>query len=175
MQGSVFLGDAATKRKYIYAARDRMDETFDRIRAVRDERFKYIRNYYPELPYAQHILYMDEMPTMKVWRKHAAEGKLKGPQANFFAATKPKEELYDTANDPHEVKNLADDPAHEAKLKELRAAHEQWVEQTKDLGAVPEDELIRRGLVVDRISKEYADRIKNHPPGSKASTLPPKQ
>ena len=41
------------ERKYVFAARDRMDETFDRIRAVRDKRFKYIRNFYPELPYAQ--------------------------------------------------------------------------------------------------------------------------
>ena len=43
-----------------------MDETFDRIRTVRDKRFKYIRNYHPELPYAQYIHYMDEMPTMQV-------------------------------------------------------------------------------------------------------------
>ena len=46
--------------------------------------------------------------------------------------------------------------------------------ETKDLGEVPEDELIKRGLVEDRLSTEYADRIKQHPPGSKASNLPPK-
>jgi N-sulfoglucosamine sulfohydrolase len=175
MQGQLVLGEGAKPRKYVFAARDRMDETFDRTRSVRDDRFKYIRNYYPELPYAQHILYMDEMPTMKVWRQWAAEGKLKGPQALFFAPTKPKEELYDTQADPHEVHNLADDPAHADKLKELRAALDQWVKETKDLGEIPEDELIRRGLVVDRLSTEYAERIKQHPPGSKASNLPPKR
>jgi N-sulfoglucosamine sulfohydrolase len=175
MQGQVFLGEGVNERKYVFAARDRMDETFDRIRAVRDKRYKYIRNYYPELPYAQHILYMDEMPTMQVWRKWAAEGKLTGPQALFFAPAKPKEELYDTETDPHEIKNLADDPARVDKLKELRAALDRWVQETKDLGEVPEDELIRRGLVEDRLSKEYADRIKQHPPGSKASNLPPKK
>jgi N-sulfoglucosamine sulfohydrolase len=175
MQGQVFLGETAKTRKYVFAARDRMDETFDRIRAVRDERFKYIRNYYPELPYAQHILYMDEMPTMRVWRKWAAEGKLTGPQKNFFAPTKPAEELYDTHADPHEVNNLAGDPTHANKLKELRAALDQWVKDTKDLGDVPEDELIRRGLVEDRLTTEYAARLKQHPPGSKASNLPPKR
>ncbi|HKA07046.1 MAG TPA: sulfatase/phosphatase domain-containing protein, partial [Gemmataceae bacterium] len=176
MQGHRFLGGGLReRRKYIFAARDRMDETFDRIRAARDQRFKYIRNYYPELPYAQHILYMDEMPTMQVWRKWAAEGKLTGPQKLFFAPTKPKEELYDTQTDPHEIKNLADAPAYADKLKELRGALEKWVTDTKDLGEFPEDELIRRGLVVDRISTEYADRIKQHPAGSKASTLPPKK
>ena len=52
----------------MFAARDRMDETYDRIRTVRDERYRYVRNYHPELPYAQYINYMDEMPTMQVWR-----------------------------------------------------------------------------------------------------------
>ncbi|HEX3149412.1 MAG TPA: sulfatase [Gemmataceae bacterium] len=174
MQGQVFLGESAKRQKYVFAARDRMDETFDRIRTVRDERYRYIRNYYPQLPYAQHILYMDEMPTMQVWRKWAAEGKLKGPQANFFAATKPKEELYDTCSDPHEVRNLASDAAHADKLKELRTVLDRWVTDTKDLGEVPEDELIKCGRVVDRLTTEYAERIKQHPPGSKASNLPPR-
>jgi N-sulfoglucosamine sulfohydrolase len=175
MQGQVFLGENAKPRKYVFGARDRMDETFDRIRTVRDERFRYIRNYYPELPYAQHVLYMDEMPTMRVWRQWAADGKLAGAQKLFFAATKPPEELYDTRADPHEIKNLADDPAHADKLKELRAALDQWVKDTKDLGEVPEDVLIKRGLVEDRLSTEYAARVKQHPPDSKASNLPPKR
>src|SRR5262249_34254237 len=47
MQGRNFLSDSVMKkRQYVFGARDRMDETFDRIRAVRDKRFKYIRNYY---------------------------------------------------------------------------------------------------------------------------------
>jgi len=112
---------------------------------------------------------------MKVWRQLAEEGKLTGPQKLFFAPTKPKEELYDTEADPHEIKNLADDPTYAEKLKELRGALEQWVQETEDLGKVPEDELVRRGLVADRISTEYAERIKQHPPGSKASPLPPKK
>jgi arylsulfatase A-like enzyme len=173
MQGRTCLGDGVKERQYVFGARDRMDETFDRIRAVRDKEFKYIRNYYPQLPYAQQILYMDEMPTMQVWRKLASEDKLTGPQKLFFAATKPKEELYDTDADPHEINNLANDPKYADKLKELRAALDKWVEDTKDLGAVPESELIKRGLVVDRISTEYAERIKQHPAGSKASPLPP--
>lgn len=175
MQGRNFLGEGVKDREYIYAARDRMDETFDRIRAVRDRRFKYIRNYYPELPYAQTILYMDEMPTMQVWRRLHAEGKLTGPQKLFFAETKPKEELYDCEADPHEIKNLAENALHAPILKELRGVLDKWVKETNDLGEVAETELIKRGLVQDRISTEYAERIKKHPPGSKASTLAPKK
>jgi N-sulfoglucosamine sulfohydrolase len=143
LQGQAFLGPkkAATPRAYVYAARDRMDETLDIIRAVRDKRYKYIRNYRPDLPYAQDIAYMNEMPTMKEWRRLAAAGKLEGPQRIFFEPAKPVEELYDTEADPHEIHNLASDPAHAAALVRLRAAHETWRRDTEDLGLIPEAEL----------------------------------
>lgn len=145
MQGRPFLGDQkATPREYIYASRDRMDEAYDLIRAVRDKRYKYLRNYMPEVTYAQHINYMDEMPTMKEWRRLHAEGKLEGPQKIFFSETKPVEELYDTQADPHEVNNLADSPEHQEILLRLRAEHERWRRDTNDLGLIPEPELMER-------------------------------
>lgn len=157
-QGQPFLGpEQAAPRKYVYAARDRMDETYDRIRSVRDTRFRYIRNFHPELPYAQRIAYMEEMPTMQVWRKWNAEGRLNPPQKLFFAPTKPSEELYDTQADPHEVVNLADNPEHKMKLEELRAELDRWMKDTGDLGATPEAELVRRGLVRD-VSAQYEQR-----------------
>ncbi|HND52777.1 MAG TPA: sulfatase-like hydrolase/transferase, partial [Pirellulaceae bacterium] len=131
-------------RDYVYAARDRMDEAYDVIRAVRGVRFKYIRNYQPETPYSQPISYMDEMPTMREWRRLAAAGQLVGPQRLFFQPTKPLEELYDTDVDPHEINNLADDPTHRATLERMRAAHEAWMRDTRDLGLVSESELNER-------------------------------
>ena len=157
MQGIVFLGTNAQTRQYVYAARDRMDETFDRIRAVRDSRFRYIRNFHPELPYAQRIAYGEEMPTMQAWRKLNAEGKLTGAQKLFFAPVKPREELYDTVSDPDEVNNLASQPRHQEKLKELRGALDRWIVETHDLGEFSERELIQRGLVADKLT-EYEKR-----------------
>jgi len=158
LQGQIFLGpDAVPERKYVFAHRDRMDETYDRIRAVRDKRFKYIRNYHPELPYAQRIAYMEEMPTLQVWRRLNADGKLSGPSKLFFAPVKPPEELYDLEADPHEINNLAGVSQYEKKLNELRNALDDWIKKTKDLGAVPETELIARGLVADRLA-EYKIR-----------------
>ena len=120
MQGQVFLGPAkAPARKYAFSGRDRMDETYDRIRSVRNERFRYIRNFNPELPYAQYINYMDEMPIMKVWRQWAFAGRLNDVQKAFFARTKPAEELYDLEKDPYETKNLAASPEHAGVLNEL--------------------------------------------------------
>jgi uncharacterized sulfatase len=159
LPGRVFLGPAAgPPRRHVFAARDRMDETYDRIRCVRTERWKYIRNYHPELPYAQKVAYMELMPTMRAWRGLAAAGALSGPPALFFAPRKPPEELYDLAADPHEVRNLAGAPEHAAARAELRQALDGWIAETGDLGAVPETELIRRGLVADKLA-EYRNRV----------------
>jgi N-sulfoglucosamine sulfohydrolase len=159
-QGQVFLGPkAAPERKYVFAARDRMDEAPDRIRAVRSKDYKYIRNFRPELPYAQRIDYMELMPTMRVWRQMNYDGKLNATQRLFFAATKPAEELYDVNADPHEIRNLATDTRFTPVLREMRATLDQWMTDTRDLGAMPEEELIRRGLVADKLP-EYNARVK---------------
>ncbi len=145
IQGRAFLGPAAAPpRDYIFAARDRMDEAYDTIRAVRDKRYKYIRNFQPGKPYAQHIAYMEEMPTMREMRWQHKRRKLKGPQEIYFLPEKPEEELYDTQADPHEVKNLAGDAKHADALKRMRARLDKWQEETGDLGLTPEAELWER-------------------------------
>jgi N-sulfoglucosamine sulfohydrolase len=160
MQGQIILGPKqAPQRQYIFAARDRMDETYDRIRTVRDKHCQYVRNFEPALPYAQRIAYCELMPTMKVWRRLHAEGKLNAVQDLFFAATKPREELYDVDTDPDEVHNLAANPKYKDKLAQMRAALDRWMEETKDLGAIPERELIKRGLVADRLAEYEKRRI----------------
>ena len=170
MPGRVILGDKAQSApKYVYSARDRMDESYDRIRSVRGERYRYIRNYHPELPYAQWINYMDEMPIMRTWRRLAFEENLNETQKLFMSRTKPNEELYDTQADPHEIKNLGESKDHQPVIKEMRAALDRWIQETKDLGEVTERELIKRGVVKDLLSKEYEARIKLHP---KTSPVP---
>ena len=142
MQGGAFLGDAATPaRDYVYAGRDRMDERYDIIRAVRDKRFKYIRNYEPGRPYAQFLEYCEGWAVMRDMRRVQAAGELKGPETLFFRETKPLEELYDVAADPHEIGNLAESPEHQAVLARMRKAIDDWMRDIKDLGLVPEMEL----------------------------------
>ncbi len=147
MQGKPFLGArAAAPREYVFGFRDRMDERTDLIRSVRDARYKYIRNYIPQLPWfgSQHISYMDEMPTMRAWQRLADQGKLTGASAIFMASSKPTEELYDTRDDPFEVHNLADAPEHRDTLRRLREAHRAWQEEIIDLGLLPEADLRTR-------------------------------
>jgi uncharacterized sulfatase len=157
LQGQDFFAASRRRRRHVFAARDRMDETYDRIRAVRGDRFKYIRNFHPELPYAQRIAYAELMPTLQLWRRYDALGRLVHAQRHFFAARKPEEELYDTANDEYEVNNLAGSPEHQAVLRDLRGALDRWMRETNDLGAVPETELVRRELVKD-MTEQYRAR-----------------
>lgn len=144
MQGSAFLGKHAGKpRNHIYAARDRMDERYDIIRAVRDNRYKYIRNYEPNLPYDQYLSYCESWPIMQELRRVEAAGGLNDAQKLFFRDKKPIEEFFDTQNDPYEMNNLVDSPEHRTQLDQLRAAMDEWLDEANDLGFVPETELNR--------------------------------
>jgi len=145
MQGQAFLGPqkSATPRKYSFAARDRMDSEYDRVRAVTDGEFKYIRNYMPEKPNYQNVKYRLQNPLMIHLLELNSKGLLNANQARWFAPTKPAEELYDTKTDPWEFKNLIGNPLYEEKLRELRNAHENWVLTYGDLGALVEMDMVR--------------------------------
>lgn len=121
-----------------------MDEAPDRIRAVRDKRFKYIRNYRTDTPYGQSIAYRNQLATMQEMFRLEDEGALGPPADWYFRQTKPVEELYDIEADPFELENLAKRPEHREVLERMRAAHEAWVVETGDLGEVPEDDLAGR-------------------------------
>jgi len=147
MQGHAFLGPRAGKgRQYVYAIRDRMAERYDTVRVVRDAKYQYIRNFRPHLTWSQYVSYTEQMPTMKAWRRLAEAGKLKGAPARYFAATKPVEELYDTAADPHQIHNLAADARHKQALERLRGECLAWMKRTGDLGLLPEYEAHKRAV-----------------------------
>lgn len=140
MQGRDTLAPDYQPRAATYSARDRADETVDRIRSVRTERWKYIRNFLPQRPYLQPNAYKDGKPCLIALRAADAAGQLDNVQRLLFAKTRSPEELYDLDADPWEVRNLAADPAHAKTLQELRAKLDRWMEQTNDQGRTPEPE-----------------------------------
>jgi N-sulfoglucosamine sulfohydrolase len=146
MQGQAFLGNQKTKdREYIYAARDRMDGQYDMVRAVRDKKYKYIRNYKPEQPVYQDIEFRKNgVNTMKELIRLRDLGQLNETQMIWFRPTKPLEELYDCEADPHEINNLAANPEYRDILKELRKAHLAWMDDIGDLGQLSEKEMVWR-------------------------------
>jgi arylsulfatase A-like enzyme len=142
VQGRAFLGDNLTApRRYVYGARDRMDERYDIIRAIRDKRYRYIRNFEPLKPYYQYMNTPEKGATMKEIRRIEASGDLSPVMALFSSAGKPVEELYDVQNDPHEVNNLASERAMGEKIAELRAALAAWQNEIGDIGLIPEAEI----------------------------------
>ena len=142
MNGKAFLGKYEdSPRDYIYAASDRYDEATDAIRAVRDKRYLYVRNYLPELPMYLHVAYRDQMALMQELYRLRDEGKLTPTQALWFAASKQKEELYDTETDPYQIHNIIDDPKLQAIKAELSLALDNWIKSTGDLNLIPESEL----------------------------------
>ncbi len=79
LQGRVFIGPkAAPPPEFVFGARDRMDIEYDMMRSARDERFLYIRNFAPELPYAGHIIYRNQSAIMQEWFRLQAERALTG-------------------------------------------------------------------------------------------------
>jgi N-sulfoglucosamine sulfohydrolase len=138
--GQPLFGDKAGKpRQHVFGARDRCDMTMDRIRTVRNERFRYIHNFMPESPYTQWNQYIEQSyPTLGVMKKLYGEGKLNATQSLFMAPRKPSEELYDLSVDPYEVNNLAASKQHQATLLDLRARVDRWIWETDDQGRFPE-------------------------------------
>lgn len=145
MHGRNFLGPRRDpEREYVFATRDRYDESYDKMRSVRDARYRYVANYYPELEREVWLPYRDLHPAMReIWRR-AAAGTLTGAQKWFEPGPRPAEELYDTEADPHETVNLATDPARQSDLRRLRGALAAWQAKCDPYFDVPEAEMVRR-------------------------------
>lgn len=123
--------------RFTYAFRDRMDEGYDLGRAVIGPRFRYIRNYRPEIPAGQRLDYLWRMASTREWERLYRTGALEPIQKAFFLP-RPPEMLFDVAADPDCVRDLATDPAYRVVLEEMRAANRAHLLATRDLGFMPE-------------------------------------
>ncbi|MAS95949.1 MAG: arylsulfatase [Verrucomicrobiales bacterium] len=153
MQGkAIYTIDGPVHPDGIFAARDRCGDAPDRIRCVRTEDFKYIRNFHPELSYSQHSGYKKlQYPALTLMAVMNEQGRLKGRQAEWFADSRPAEELYDLKADPNELNNLADDPKYAETKADLSARLDEWIKETGDQGAEPEgDEDYMKALMDEK-------------------------
>jgi hypothetical protein len=143
MDGSAFLGThlRSTEPQYVFGAADRFDELTDQIRSVRDDQFKYIKYFMPEKPMYLDVAYRNQMPIMQELLKLREANQLTEEQALWFRPQKPIEELFKISEDPHELNNLAENPAYRNKLLELRQACQNWINSADDTGMKPETEL----------------------------------
>lgn len=141
MQGRPFLGSkrvepAADEMEFLFA--DRFDELYGMRRGLTDGKWKYIRNFNPDLPTAPYSFYQFGQPGWVAYQKAWENGTLSGIHKALWEAPGTSEQLYDLAADPWEIQNLAADPAHAQKLAALRERLKATMKQIKDTGLVPE-------------------------------------
>lgn len=144
MTGRPFLGDhRATRPRYAFCSRNRIDPTLACSRSITDGRYLYTRNFLPgpEYPFMK---YFDVADISRLLRQANADGELSEIQGRMFQPGQ-HEVLYDLAADPWELENLATHPGHAARVKALREALYQHIVEVKDVMMYPEYELALSG------------------------------
>lgn len=145
IDGRAFLGKGVSanevdERQEALGYADRFDEKVDFVRTLRKGDFEYIRNYQPFNFDGLQNNYRYKMLAYREWRDLFREGKLNRIQAEFFR-TRPVEQLFHVVDDPHEVRNLADDPKYADVLKEMRDSLSGQLKRLPDLSFLPESVL----------------------------------
>jgi len=132
-----------SEREYVFASRDRIDAILDRQRSVRSGRYRYIRSWHPDLAEGHELAFRDNIPMVREMRDLFEAGQLNKDQARWFEPA-GEERLYDLERDPHELKDLAQDPAHGSVLQRLRKALDEYRAKTGDLSSITETEMVDR-------------------------------
>ena len=123
-------------RDAVFAARDRCDETVERLRSVRTDRFLYIRNFHPQRPHLQPNAYKDGKAIVQTLRTAHAAGTLSAvSESLLFSPTRPAEELYEYAIDRWQITNLANHADFQDQLGSHRHRLDQWMIATQDKGS----------------------------------------
>jgi len=147
LQGRDFLNlKKSDERPYNVSYRNRIDSSCEVIRSVRDDRYLYIRNFYPQKGwrYSPYMAYCS--PYFMVPNELDVKAEF-GPkdQVNrknaFYMPIKPIEELYDLVEDPDQMNNLAEGIEHMATIELMRARLKNWIQVNRDGGLMMEQEL----------------------------------
>ena len=136
MTARPFIGlDKVKSRKYIRTARDIWDEIDECSRGIRTEKFSYIINHMPQVPWDAQQGYLDlNRPAVHVMRSLMSKRKLSAAESVFLQNKKPQEELYDLQKDPHQLNNLAANPEYKEVLEDMRLKEKEWLSKNKDYG-----------------------------------------
>ena len=150
-------------REYVRSARDVWDEIDDCSRSIVANGFKYIVNHMAEIPWDAGQAYLDlNRPALHVMRRLDREGRLSEEERIFLQPRKPVEELYDLGSDPHEMRNLANDPVYSKTLERMRGYEADWLENHRDqgledLGKRQVEKVLKAHLVRDALKKDYPE------------------
>ena len=150
VDGRPFLGkdisaEAVDRRDEAFGYADRFDEKYDFVRTLRKGRFEYVRSYQPFNFDGLQNNYRYKMLAYTEWRELYRAGKLSGAQRHFFERRAP-EALYDIVADPHETKDLSEDPQFAEVVTDMRKRLVQRVKAMPDLSFYPESHLVEAAM-----------------------------
>lgn len=132
-EGQDLFGADFKERSFVGSQKDRLDHTIDRVRTIRTDRFRYVRNYKLDRIFLQ-PQYRDKKNYTQNMHQLYREGKLSARHREIYFGERPAEELYDVSVDPHMMKNLVADPGFADQLKQHRETMKGWLAKG-DLGA----------------------------------------
>lgn len=136
LEGKDLFATDYEPQQFVIGARDRCGIAVDRIRSVRSDNFRYIRNFLTDRAFYQ-PQYRDKHATIVNLRKLYKNSELTPLQAGYHhEAGRAAEELYDLASDPDQINNLVNDPKFESELEAHRKILAEWMANTKDKGQV---------------------------------------
>jgi N-sulfoglucosamine sulfohydrolase len=155
MQGRAFLGESVQPAAPVALAyKDRMDERIDSGRSISDGRYRYTLNLMPHRPHGVHLWYPFAMQqNWRDWRAEWEAGRCDETRSAFWQP-KAYEELYDTREDPWEIRNLVSDPSHLDRLLEMRRQLDQQLVAISDISLMPES--LRDELAGEMAPYEFA-------------------
>ncbi|MEX0321323.1 MAG: sulfatase [Puniceicoccaceae bacterium] len=125
-EGRPLFGKNAEPRNAVFSAKDRLDNTIDRARTVRTDKFRYNRNYLLDRNLLQ-PQYRDNRPFTINIREAYADGTLAPHLARIYFGEKPEEEFYDVTKDPAMVRNLIKHPGYAEEIRSHRKLLIDWV------------------------------------------------
>lgn len=131
MHGKPFYGDQKKEvRSFVFGATDRFDEQVEKRASIRSDRYLYVYNYMNEGSNYRPNAYRLSMPMMQNMLDLQSQGKLNENQSRWFKSPADREELYDVASDPYQLKNLVGSKQHKAVLKSTRKAFQkEWIKK----------------------------------------------
>ena len=139
----VLTGKADKHRKVVFGSHTGQGENPDKAnafpaRTLITPKLQYILNLHPERRFTCCInLDMSKSPQFAspCWQTWVEKAKTDPAAARIVNAYehRPREELYDLAADPHEMKNLADDPKYAESRNDLRRQLADWCKQQNDM------------------------------------------
>ena len=139
---AVLDGETSEHRSEIYTTHSG-DTVFNvyPIRSIRTKRFKYILNLLPDHLHTNHSDILRKDGAGAFWDSWDLAAKTDPDAAAIVQRyfRRPAEELFDLEADPLEQENLATQPEHRTRVRELRAKLERWMEVQGDKRTVFSD------------------------------------